>query len=77
MNHDIPASGLSSGTRGLGFKGYPHVNPIPIASTLLIAGGFILLSAAWRVLYRAQRDGTLRLPVPMVTCATRSTPASS
>jgi protein-S-isoprenylcysteine O-methyltransferase Ste14 len=43
----------------LGFKGNPHLNPIHIASNLLILGGFILLSSAWTVLYRAQRTGTL------------------
>jgi protein-S-isoprenylcysteine O-methyltransferase Ste14 len=43
----------------LGFKGDPHLNPIHIASNLLILGGFVLLSSAWTVLYRAQRTGTL------------------
>jgi protein-S-isoprenylcysteine O-methyltransferase Ste14 len=43
----------------LGFKGNPHLNPIHIASNLLIVGGFFLLSRAWRVLYRAQREGAL------------------
>ena len=43
----------------LGFKGDPHSNPIHILSNLLIFGGFILLSSAWRVLYAAQREGRL------------------
>ena len=43
----------------LGFKGDPHLNPIHIASTLIILAGFILLSSAWRVLFQAQRSGTL------------------
>ena len=43
----------------LGFKGNPHLNPIHIASNLIIVGGFILLSGAWRILYQAQREGTL------------------
>ena len=43
----------------LGFKGNPHLNPIHIASNLIILGGFILLSSAWRVLFEAQRTGTL------------------
>ena len=43
----------------LGFKGDPHLNPIHIASTLIIAGGFILLASAWRVLFQAQQHGTL------------------
>ena len=43
----------------LGFKGDPHANPIHIASNLLVLGGFILLSSAWTVLFKAQRTGTL------------------
>ena len=43
----------------LGFKGDPHLNPIHIASNLVILGGFILLSSAWTVLFKAQRTGTL------------------
>ena len=48
----------------LGFKGDPHWNPIHIASNLLIVGGFFLLSAAWRVLYRAQQEGRLATSGP-------------
>ena len=47
-----------------GFKGDPHLNPIHIASNLFIAGGFILLSAAWRVLFEAQRTGGLATSGP-------------
>jgi protein-S-isoprenylcysteine O-methyltransferase Ste14 len=43
----------------LGLTGDPHLNPIHIASNLLILGGFVLLSSAWTVLFRAQRTGTL------------------
>ncbi len=43
----------------LGLEGNPHANPIHLASNLLIVTGFLLLSSAWRVLYRAQREGTL------------------
>jgi protein-S-isoprenylcysteine O-methyltransferase Ste14 len=43
----------------LGFKGDPHLNPLHIASNLLILGGFVLLSSAWTVLYRAQQSRTL------------------
>jgi len=48
----------------LGFKGNPHLNPIHIASNLIILGGFVLLSAAWRVLFEAQRDGKLATAGP-------------
>jgi protein-S-isoprenylcysteine O-methyltransferase Ste14 len=43
----------------LGWKGDPHSDPLHILSFLLIGGGFILLSAAWRVLYQAQRNHQL------------------
>ena len=48
----------------LGFSGDPHSNPIHIASNVLIAGGFFLLAASWRVLYAAQRDGRLAASGP-------------
>ena len=43
----------------LGLKGDPHFDPLHILSTLLVFGGFWLLASAWRVLYAAQRSGTL------------------
>ncbi len=33
----------------------PHLDPLHILSTLLIFGGFIMLSSAWRVLHAAQQ----------------------
>jgi protein-S-isoprenylcysteine O-methyltransferase Ste14 len=48
----------------LGFKGNPHFNPIHIASNLFILGGFLLLSASWRVLFAAQRDKKLATTGP-------------
>lgn len=37
-----------------GWKANPHFGPFHIASSLLIALGFILLASAWKVLYQAQ-----------------------
>jgi protein-S-isoprenylcysteine O-methyltransferase Ste14 len=48
----------------LGWQGDPHWNPIHIPSNVLIGGGFVLLAAAWRVLYEAQRTHTLAVTGP-------------
>lgn len=48
----------------LGFEGDPHLNPIHILSLVVIAGGFILLSSAWNVLYKAQREKRLATTGP-------------
>jgi len=42
-----------------GQHGNPHFGMLHILSNLLIFGGFILLSAAWKVLYKAQRQHEL------------------
>ena len=48
----------------LGFTGDPHLNPIHIASNLLIVAGFFLLASAWRVLLKAQQTGVLATTGP-------------
>lgn len=55
MSHD--AGHLWSTVFGL--SGNPHFGALHITSDLLILGGFVLLSAAWNVLYQAQRRGAL------------------
>jgi protein-S-isoprenylcysteine O-methyltransferase Ste14 len=48
----------------LGFKGNPHANPIHIATNVIIALGFWVLAASWRVLYVAQREKKLATTGP-------------
>lgn len=43
----------------LGFEGDPHFDPLHIASNVLIVIGFFTLAAAWDVLHKAQKAGTL------------------
>ena len=43
----------------IGWKIDPHFDPLHILSNILIVCGFIVLSAAWKVLYGAQRDHKL------------------
>jgi protein-S-isoprenylcysteine O-methyltransferase Ste14 len=47
-----------------GLTGDPHFGVLHILSNLLIAGGFILLSMAWRILHAAQRQHSLATSGP-------------
>lgn len=48
----------------LGLKGNPHLNPLHIASNLLIFGGFVLVAKAWHVLHAAQVKHELAITGP-------------
>jgi protein-S-isoprenylcysteine O-methyltransferase Ste14 len=48
----------------LSIEGDAHFHPIHIASHVFIIGGFVLLSASWRVLYRAQKAQELATTGP-------------
>jgi protein-S-isoprenylcysteine O-methyltransferase Ste14 len=47
-----------------GFRGNPHLNPIHILSNIVIFAGFVLLSSAWPVLFKAQQEGALAATGP-------------
>lgn len=47
----------------LGLKGDPHFDVLHILSNVLIVVGFLLLSASWRILYRAQTTKSLAVLV--------------
>ena len=47
-----------------GWEANPHFGPFHLLSFAFIGGGFILLSAAWKVLYVAQREHSLATTGP-------------
>jgi len=47
-----------------GWQANPHFGPFHLLSFAFIGGGFILISRAWRVLYEAQKTGTLATSGP-------------
>ncbi len=47
-----------------GLQGDPHFGALHLASNVLILGGFVLLSASWRILSGAQKRGRLATTGP-------------
>lgn len=47
-----------------GWKTNPHFGPFHVLSFILIGAGFVLISAAWRVLYNAQQPRALATTGP-------------
>jgi protein-S-isoprenylcysteine O-methyltransferase Ste14 len=60
-----------------GWKGNPHFGPFHLLSFAFIGGGFLAISAGWRVLYEAQRRMCSPLPGSIPTSGTRNMSASS
>ena len=48
----------------LGWTANPHAGPFHVMSFVLVGGGFVLIAAAWRVLYAAQEQRVLATTGP-------------
>ncbi|MBT8213770.1 MAG: isoprenylcysteine carboxylmethyltransferase family protein [Acidimicrobiia bacterium] len=48
----------------LGLQGNAHFDPMHVLSNVFIFGGFIVLARAWRVLHKAQQEGTVAMDGP-------------
>ena len=48
----------------IGWQGDPHLSPFHLLSYVLMGAGFIVLSRAWPVLWRAQRERRLAITGP-------------
>jgi protein-S-isoprenylcysteine O-methyltransferase Ste14 len=44
-----------------GWRANPHFGPFHLLSFIFIGGGFVVISAAWKVLYEAQQRGELAM----------------
>lgn len=72
LSSRYPLVGLLSHNSGhlwqtlLGWEGDPHLSPLHLISEGLIFGGFILVAAAWKVLYKGQKAGELVTTGPYV-----------
>jgi protein-S-isoprenylcysteine O-methyltransferase Ste14 len=47
-----------------GWQANPHFGPFHLLSFIFIGGGFVVISAAWKVLYEAQQRGELAMSGP-------------
>lgn len=48
----------------IGWKWDPHLSPFQLASYVFLIGGFWLISSAWRILWKAQREERLATEGP-------------
>ena len=60
-----------------GWKSIPHFGPFHLLSFAFIGGGFLAISAGWKVLYEAQRRHALAPRASIPAFGTRNMSASS